>query len=244
MRSLFRPMGGFFFQCILAAVLMVLVGLAADVKAVDDTVIFLDPGHGGEDTGIVGGGGLTEKSVCLDLAKRLKQKIDERLGYRTYLTRGEDKSLSLDERAALANNHRATLFISIHLGAFPDQRYRGVGVFYPAGRFHEAAGRPQPLPEWDALQATHRETSKALAGKLHHALLRRFPDGGDLGVHALPLYPLAALNMPAVLVEPAVLSRAAEEEKLGSESVRDALAEGLFEGVDLFLKNGVAGERP
>ncbi len=223
---------------------MGLLGLPAEVPAVDETVIFLDPGHGGEDAGIVGGSGLTEKSVCLDLAERLKEKIDQRLGYRTYLTRKEDKRLSLDERAALANNHRATLFISIHLAGFPDQRYRGVGVYFPAARFREGAIRPQPLPEWDALQEVQREHSKALAWKLHDALLRRFPDGGDLGVHALPLYPLAALNMPAVLVEPAVLSSAAEEQRLGSDVVRDALAEGLFDGVHQFLTSGAQGGRP
>ncbi len=233
-----------FTHILFAAALMGLLALPAQVAAVAETVIFIDPGHGGDDTGIVGGGGLTEKGVCLDLAARLKEKIDQRLGFRTYLTREEDKSLTLDERAALANNHRATLYISIHLGGYPDQRFRGVGVFFPGGMSPEASVGQQPLPEWDGLQGAHRKQSKALADLLHDALLRRLPDVGDLGVHALPLSPLRALNMPAVLVEPAVLSSVSEEERLGSESVRDALAEGLFEGLHLFLKSGVPGERP
>jgi N-acetylmuramoyl-L-alanine amidase len=221
-----------------------LLGGPVQAAAVEETVIYLDPGHGGDDTGIVGGGGLTEKAICLDLAQRLKEKIDQRLGHRTYLTRKEDVKLSLDERAALANNHRGSLFISIHLAGFPDPRYQGVGVFFPAKIPHEVASGQEPLPDWDALQEAHREHSEALAGMLHRALIRRFPHVGDLGMHPLPLYPLAALNMPAVLVEPAVLSSAAEEEKLGSDAVLDALAEAIFEGIDLFLKSGVPGGRP
>ena len=88
-------------------------------------VIVLDPGHGGVETGAVGPGGLQEKDVTLDLARRVKSLLD-RQGFTVVLTRDDDRILPLDDRTAIANQNRAELFLSIHLNA--SKRKTAVGA--------------------------------------------------------------------------------------------------------------------
>ncbi|MGE3191798.1 MAG: N-acetylmuramoyl-L-alanine amidase, partial [Vicinamibacterales bacterium] len=79
--------------------------------------IVIDPGHGGDETGTTGPGGTLEKNVTLAVARRLRTLIESRLGLNVYLTREDDRTLSLDDRTAFANSHRADVFLSIHANA-------------------------------------------------------------------------------------------------------------------------------
>src|SRR5207244_2902907 len=76
--------------------------------------IVIDPGHGGEDEGVKGAGGTKEKDLVLAVARRLKAAIEGRLGVRVVLTREDDHNVALVNRAAIANNSKAALFISLH----------------------------------------------------------------------------------------------------------------------------------
>ncbi|MDZ4221479.1 MAG: N-acetylmuramoyl-L-alanine amidase, partial [Patescibacteria group bacterium] len=87
--------------------------------------IVIDPGHGGHDTGTIGPTGLHEKELVLDLARRLRQIIGERLGSEVVLTREEDTFIPLEARTALANERQADLFLSIHANASRSKRARG-----------------------------------------------------------------------------------------------------------------------
>ena len=79
--------------------------------------IVIDPGHGGTETGAIGPGGVQEKELTLALARELAGRLAQGLGVRTVLTRSEDASLPLDTRAAIANQNKADLFVSIHLNS-------------------------------------------------------------------------------------------------------------------------------
>ena len=79
--------------------------------------IVIDAGHGGGDDGARGANGTLEKNVTLSVARRLKGALESRLGVRVILTRDGDQSVGLDERAALANNNKADLFVSLHANA-------------------------------------------------------------------------------------------------------------------------------
>src|SRR6202035_5398527 len=81
--------------------------------------IVLDPGHGGDDTGVKGAAGILEKNVALAVARRAKGVIEGRLGIRVLLTRDEDTKPDADTRAAVANNNKADLFISLHANGSP-----------------------------------------------------------------------------------------------------------------------------
>ena len=92
--------------------------------------IVIDAGHGGDDTGAKGAQGTLEKTVTLSVARRLKAAIETRLGVRVLLTRDGDQAVASDQRAALANNNKADLFISLHANASVRPRVAGIEVFY------------------------------------------------------------------------------------------------------------------
>ena len=77
----------------------------------------IDAGHGGEDQGAKGRGGMKEKDLTLAVARRLKAALENRLGIRVLLTRDEDKNVPIDERTALANNNKADVLVSLHANA-------------------------------------------------------------------------------------------------------------------------------
>ena len=92
--------------------------------------IVIDPGHGGDDTGAKGAQGTLEKTVTLAIARRLKAQIESRLGTRVLLTRDGDQTVALDQRASLANNNKADLFLSLHANASVRQSVAGAEVLY------------------------------------------------------------------------------------------------------------------
>jgi len=90
----------------------------------------LDPGHGGDDAGVKGPNGTMEKDVVLAVAKRVKSAIEGRLGIRVIMTREEDKMADADTRAAIANNNKADLFISLHANGSPRAATKGALIYY------------------------------------------------------------------------------------------------------------------
>ncbi|MCV6806388.1 N-acetylmuramoyl-L-alanine amidase, partial [Achromobacter ruhlandii] len=91
--------------------------------------IALDPGHGGEDPGAIGGSGLREKDVVLRIARRLKALIDAQPYMRAYLTRDDDFFVPLHVRVQKARRVHADLFVSIHADAWIKPSANGSSVF-------------------------------------------------------------------------------------------------------------------
>ena len=79
--------------------------------------IVVDAGHGGHDTGTIGPSGYTEKELTLDVAQRLGQLLQERLGSEVVYTRNDDTFIPLEMRTAIANQKQADLFVSVHANA-------------------------------------------------------------------------------------------------------------------------------
>ena len=111
-------------------------------------VVAIDAGHGGADEGVVGSGEIREKDITLSVAQRLHDAIVERLGLRVILTRDVDRTVSLDERAAVANTNRADLLISLHVNASVRPWARGAEVFFL--RMGEDGRQAQAAVEHDA----------------------------------------------------------------------------------------------
>ncbi len=89
----------------------------------------IDPGHGGKDPGAVGSNGTREKDVVLQVARKLKSRIDREKGMRAILTRDSDKFIPLRGRMDIAHQHKADLFISVHADANPSSRVSGSSVY-------------------------------------------------------------------------------------------------------------------
>ena len=94
-----------------------------------DVVVVVDAGHGGDDNGATGVGGIREKDVVLAVAKALARDLNATDGYRAVLARQGDYYIGLRQRAELVQKHSAHLFISIHADAFSNPRVRGAHIF-------------------------------------------------------------------------------------------------------------------
>ena len=169
--------------------------------------ITIDPGHGGADRGVVVGEGVYEKDVTLSIARKVRWVLESRLGVETVLTRGQDRTLSLEDRAREANRSRSDLFLSIHLGNSASPISTGTYVYLaklPPGEAlaqDRGEGAAFELVRWDRAQAAVLHRSFHLAEILQAITNERFNGGAPLSFRHAPLRLLSPLAMPAVLLE-------------------------------------------
>ena len=222
-------------------------------------VIAIDPGHGGDDIGVRTGDGLQEKELTLDVARRVRQRLETRLGVRAILTRDDDRSLSLDERAAFANNNKADLFLSLHANGALGSGPQGAEVYFlRLDREGETVRRTAnadavSLPvlgggrrllevvPWNLAQAAYTDKSEKLASLLEEELRRRVPMS-PRAVQRAGMRVLTGANMPAALVEMAYLTNREQASKARGDDFRNAIADALYEAVARF--RAAAIEKP
>jgi N-acetylmuramoyl-L-alanine amidase len=221
--------------------------------------IAIDPGHGGYDTGTKGPQGLLEKDLCLDVAMRLGQLIEENIAEAEVIyTRKDDRHVSLEERTSIANAANADLFISIHANSSDSREARGVETYYlslatsPRSRelaTRENASAQSSLHDLSDLVAKIARNdkiaeSKLLAVDIQDTLSQRLQlvSGGEKnrGVKQAPFAVLTGANMPAVLSEISFVSNASDESLLLESGQRQRVAEGLYRGIAAYL-NGLQG---
>jgi N-acetylmuramoyl-L-alanine amidase len=223
--------------------------------------IVIDPGHGGGDAGVRGSDGVEEKQITLQVARRLRTLIEMRLGVRVILTRDDDTPISLDDRAAAANNAKADLFLSLHLNASPIAGVAGAEVFYlrldregeDARRAAQAdavllpvlggATRTIDVIQWDLAQARHVDQSAMLATVLEEALRGAKVPMGARPRQQAPLRLLTSVNMPAALIEMGYLTNDRQQRLVRSEEYQNAVAQGIYDGV-LRFRSYMEEQRP
>ena len=223
--------------------------------------IAIDPGHGGDDTGTRGPDGTLEKDVTLAVARRLRSLIESQLGLRVVLTRTADTTVALDERAAIANNNRADLFISLHTNASVRESATGAEVFYLSlTEYDEEAleasgftGQPVPMVgggsrvldivPWELAQLRHVDESARWAETVTDELEMRLPMS-PRGLQQAPFRVLVGANMPAVLVEMGFLSNPDQEEKLTSTRFQTAIVNGLLRSIVRYRDEVARGVSP
>ena len=215
-----------------------------------DTVV-IDAGHGGEDEGARGAGGLLEKDLVLDVARGLAARL-RRAGLRVVMTRERDVFVPLEERTHIANDARADLFISIHANAAHDGGARGSETYFMsleasdehargvALRENESfAGKPggsgangDPLVAilGDLIANEHLTESSEFA-RSAQLRLASLDTGPSRGVKQAPFVVLAGVQMPAALIEIGFITHPAEERELRSARRRGAITAGLAEAV-------------
>jgi N-acetylmuramoyl-L-alanine amidase len=230
--------------------------LVAPPNAVQTIVI--DPGHGGDDPGVTAESGIFEKQLTLDVARRIKALVESRLGVRVILTREDDRTLPLDERAVIANNSRANLFLSLHFNASLSPSVSGAQVYYQSlDREGEAAlqamqntDATMTLPgggtrsisfvRWDLAQIRHLDRSAALAAILVDVMGRARIPMGARPLQQAPLRGLAGVNMPAALLELAYLTNPTQAVEVTSAEFQGTLAQAVYDGLLRF--RGAPGE--
>ncbi len=228
-------------------------------------IVALDPGHGGEDPGAVGPRGTKEKDVVLQIAHRMRDRINNtviktRMGplpMRAYLTRDADFFVPLQSRVEKARRVQADLFVSIHADAFMTPDARGASVFaLSQGAASSAAAR------WMASQENRADLVGGLNLKVQDATVQRalldmsttaqINDSLKLGsemlgqirrigklhkpqVEQAGFAVLKAPDIPSVLVETAFISNPDEEARLNSESYQNELSDALMRSIERYF---------
>jgi len=208
--------------------------------------IVLDAGHGGWDLGTVGRQGLMEKDLVLDVTQRLGKLLQARLGSEVMFTRTGDTYLSLDQRADIANQAQADLFVSVHANYSSSAAARGVETYYtnlfsaPGSREaekHEDGTFAKLTPVSLSIEELHEkiEESRRLAESVQRSLYATLavnsPDIRNRGIKDSAFVVLTGTTMPAILTEISFVSSPDDERNLQSTTYRQQIAEALYKGI-------------
>ncbi|MBS0302588.1 MAG: N-acetylmuramoyl-L-alanine amidase [Proteobacteria bacterium] len=234
------------------------VARAAEAAGIERLIIVaIDPGHGGEDPGATGAAGTHEKDVVLQIALKLRDRIDgASVGgnpMRAFLTRDSDFFVALATRVQKARRVRADLFVSIHADAFIRPDANGASVFalsehgasstaarWLANKENEAdriggvntgdkdAGVQRALLDMSTT-AQIRDSLKLGDAMLGHiGAISRLHKGS---VERANFAVLRNPDVPSVLVETAFISNPQEEQRLRSAAYQNELADALASGI-------------
>lgn len=228
-----------------------------DLKPSHIRKVVIDAGHGGYDPGAIGSGGVREKDVVLDIAKKVKKALEAKGGYEVYLTRNNDKALSLEERTMVANEKGADLFISIHANAHNSKNVSGLETYFlnytnekealkVAARENKISVRrmQKDRSEKEVILASLQldnnvHESMNLANLVQKSMVaqldRRYPRVRDLGVKNALFYVLVGAKMPSALVEVAFITNPTEAKRLKTKAYREHLANGIAKGVEKYF---------
>ncbi|MGI8783736.1 MAG: N-acetylmuramoyl-L-alanine amidase [Acidobacteriota bacterium] len=216
--------------------------------------IVLDPGHGGHDTGTIGPQGLREKELVLDVALKLKDLLESRLGAQVVLTRKRDDFVPLEERTAIANQHSADLFVSVHANSSPNPDVSGVETYFlsfaKTASEREVASRENAVAQKNirdleklvkkiALRDFVDESSE-LAAVIQENLFRQVslhrPPTRNRGVKQAPFIVLIGARMPSILAEISFISNPEDEAFVSTGPGQSVLAEALYNGIEEYFK--------
>ncbi|HEY7000776.1 MAG TPA: N-acetylmuramoyl-L-alanine amidase [Candidatus Udaeobacter sp.] len=192
-------------------------------------VVILDPGHGGQDSGAMCGG-LLEKDLTLDVARRIDRLLDSE-GIATLMTRLGDTYVSLADRAAFANRVSNCIFVSIHFNEDNKPVASGVETYYAAHQINAGSLMASWLPFlWRPLSDSPKPESQSLAGFIQEALVAR-TRAINRGTQARQFFVIANVSSPAVLIEGGFLTNKEDVSKLTSEDYRDQIAAAVADGI-------------
>ena len=213
--------------------------------------VMLDPGHGGKDEGATGRHGIREKIVALNIARKVKREIEKTAKLQGYpidvqLTRDEDVFIPLKERARMANQSNADLFVSIHLNSSPVSRARGFEVYFLSPEASDPEAERLALKESEGQLPTeksdvlsilsdvrttfHTHESSQFAEEMFSAISKSVLSNGR-GVRQGPFTVLHGTNMPAILVEVGYVTHPQESQFLTKEAYLKRLANAISSGI-------------
>ncbi len=223
-------------------------------------VIVIDAGHGGRDYGAIGHAGTREKDVVLSIAKELAKLIRKDKQFKVIMTRDRDKTVTLEQRAEIANGAAADLFISIHANSSVKKRVRGWNVFFLAEAKNDSARAVEQLENSAFLKEGREGAAEAdedyfedpILGILNDMLMtefqaeshdfalmcdremRRHLDIPARGVDQAGFYVLNKVFTPSVLVESGFISNKIEEKLLKNRKYQKKVAEAIYKAIKRF----------
>ncbi|GAB4293183.1 MAG: hypothetical protein Kow0090_07380 [Myxococcota bacterium] len=216
--------------------------------------IAIDPGHGGYDTGAIGGGKTKEKDITLQISKRVAEKVKKELKLDVVLTRDKDKYLELSERMTIATANNADLFISVHCNANKSKKASGISTYFLNDTSDVAAKRIAARENnmsfedmsnlkrilLDLSIKSNTDDSQKLASLIQSGMVNsvreKYPDARDLGVRNAIFMVLLETQIPAILIETSFLSNPVEEKRLKSAEYQELIADGIVKGIKSYIE--------
>jgi N-acetylmuramoyl-L-alanine amidase len=217
--------------------------------------IVIDAGHGGKDPGGVGYKKRQEKIITLAVAKYLNYELIKR-GYSVYMTRKNDKFITLRNRTRYANNKKGDLFLSLHCNVSPKtSKTRGIETYFLSPARTERAKRVAKL-ENSAIGNLHSSLTQSvilnflnrkkiiqseklsidIQKNILYSLRKKYKYINDGGVREAPFWVLVGTQMPAILVELGYLTNSLESTRLISKNYQKLLAKGIADGIDAYFR--------
>lgn len=225
---------------------------------IDQIIVAIDAGHGGEDPGAIGKGGTREKDINLQISKKLKALIDKESGMKAVLIRDGDYFVPLAARVKKARKIKANIFISIHADAFTRRSVRGSSIFALSEKGATSAFAKliaNKENESDLIGGVSIDDKDPLLAKtlLDLSQSATVDDSIQLGNHVLKKVKrvnrlhkkhveqagfavLKAPDIPSILIETAFLSNPTEEKNLNSKAFQNKLVKSIFKGIKSYLK--------
>jgi len=226
----------------------------------DKTIIVVDAGHGGEDSGAVGKNKTREKDVNLAIAKKLVNTINKNKDLSAILTRRGDYYIPLTKRITIAQNEQATMFISIHADAIESTSAKGASIYTLSEKGNNSKlakqlensensvdqfGGVETVIDSDQflksiLTDFSRQDREIQSQKLASQVLEELSKIGP--VHKKTpqkanFVVLKAPTIPSILVETAFISNPTQERRLGNSKEQQKIADAIYKGVIDYFKN-------
>jgi N-acetylmuramoyl-L-alanine amidase len=214
-------------------------------------VVVVDAGHGGRDPGAIGVRGLREKDVTLGIARALGRCLAER-GFRVVYTRRRDRTLSLEERTAIAEGAGGDVFVSIHANASPRREASGIELFtleqHAERQTLRLAARENGVApsDVDPLQrllarlriseagARSASLASSVLDEVASGMGVRWPSTREPVLKHGPFYVLYLSDMPSLLVEAGFVTHRQDARQLRDPDYQAALASEIADGIERF----------
>ena len=191
--------------------------------------IFLDPGHGGSDSGAVANG-VREKDLTLSVYNKVSSRLAS-LGYSVLTSRNTDKDVGLVSRADQANKSNADMFLSIHFNAGGRGASYGIETYY----YKPEAGYTPAINKENHNNPERLEKSRKLANKVQQNLLYK-TGAYDRGVKRASFAVLRETSIPSILVELGFIDNQEEVSKIKTNEYQEKLADGIVDGIVEYYK--------
>ncbi|SMF68239.1 N-acetylmuramoyl-L-alanine amidase [Azospirillum oryzae] len=221
-------------------------------------LIVLDPGHGGQDPGAIGVGGIYEKDITLATAREVKRQLEATGRYRVKLTRDSDVFIRLRDRVAIGREAGADLFISLHADSISSGDVRGMSIYTLSDKASDREAEMLAAKEnrADALVGLDLSGENKLVANILIDLAQRDAMNhskrfATLALQNLgrdvPLIPnrphrqagfavLTAPDVPSALIEMGYLSNQRDIKLLTSTGHRERLGKGLARSIDAYFR--------
>jgi len=243
---------------LMLGMLLLLVGCGPSVDR-SDSVVVIDAGHGGHDTGATSKG-KREKDLVLQITKKLYKSLRSE-GYHVYMTRANDTFLKLGQRTRIADKKNAKVFISIHANAVSNKNkfneIEGVETYFLQKTRDAKSQRIAARENASVLQGADYlsqnviidsvlngpkiiESHKLAIDVQRHIvknLKSEYRSVKDGGVRPAPFYVLVGASRPSILVELGYLTNPKERKRLFDSDYQEEIVDGIVTGVGSYMDN-------